>query len=320
MTKLILIFVVFIGVPFALYSVIKITNPDLQLSRFRPRHWVNLDERDDSPTGAASKIAIENPPFRVAIAPIVSPEKSLVMYQGFVEYIAKRLGKTPVPLYRQTYVETNDLVRYGQCDIALVSTYPFIRGEKEFGMQALVVPQVRGATTYQSFILIPQSSNATSLLDLRGKRFASADIASTTGWLFPAIWLMQQGEDPNRFFGEHIISGSHDRSIQAVADGFVDGAAVNGLVYYQIMTETPSMLKRTKIMLKSPSFAIPPVVVNPNIDPDLKKEALSVLLSMHNDVEGKRILDGLQIERFVVPEKGLFDSLRRQVARLEAWR
>ena len=57
-----------------------------------------------------------------------------------------KLGMKPTAIYRPTYSETNDLVRYQQCDIAIVCTYPFIRGEKEFGMQALVVPQVNGET------------------------------------------------------------------------------------------------------------------------------------------------------------------------------
>ena len=175
--------------------------------------------------------------FELPWPPIVSPEKSLEMYQGLIEYMAEKLGRKPVSLYRPTYSETNDLVRYQRCDIAIVCTYPFIRGEREFGMQALVVPRIKGETTYQSFIVVPQSSPAKSLLDLRGKRFASADIISTTGWLFPAMTLMERGRIPITFFGEHVLTGSHDKSIQAVIDGFVDGAAVHGIVFDQMIAE-----------------------------------------------------------------------------------
>ena len=70
----------------------------------------------------------------------------------------------------------------------------------------------------QSFIIVPADSKAQSLLDLRGKRFASCDIISQTGWIYPAIWLLQHGENPREFFAEHIICGSHDRALRAVAD------------------------------------------------------------------------------------------------------
>ncbi len=187
-------------------------------------------------------------------------------------------------------------------------------------MQALVVPHVKGETTYQSFIVVPQSSTAKSLLDLRGKRFASADIISTTGWLFPSMILMKSGESPARFFGEHIITGSHDKAIRAVVDGFVDGAAVNGTVYAQMVDADPSVLQKTKILIKSPPYGIPPIVVHPGIDQNLRKAVLSILLDMHNDPRGKQILDKLQIEKFVIPEKGLFDNLRQAISRLEGWK
>ncbi len=318
--KIIAAFVLAIGISLAFYNVIKATYIDRTPLQFSPRQWVNLDEKDDSLSAATAIDAEREPSLRVAIAPIVSPEKSVDMYQDFVSYLARKLGRNPVPLYRQTYAETNNLVRYGQCDIAIVCTYPFIRGEREFGMQAIAIPQVRGETTYNSLVLVPQSSQAKSLLDLRGKRFASADMMSTTGWLFPAMWLMEKGEDPNHFFGEHVISGSHDRSFQAVAKGYVDGAAVHSLVYYMMSRENPSIDNKIRILHKSPPFGIPPIVGHPNMDSALREQALSVLLDMHNDDQGREILNGLQIDRFVVPGKNHFDALRQAVGKLEAWR
>jgi phosphonate transport system substrate-binding protein len=184
----------------------------------------------------------------------------------------------------------------------------------------LVVPQVHGETTYQSIILVPVASPAKTLLDLHGKRFASADIISTTGWLFPAMLLMDAGENPGKFFGEHVITGSHDRSLQAVVDGFVDGAAVHGIVYSQIVTEDPSALGKIRVLARSAPFGIPPIAVHPDLDPRLKKDILSVLLRMHEDIEGKSILTKLQIERFVVPDANLFDPLRAAISKLEKWR
>jgi phosphonate transport system substrate-binding protein len=311
--------VLVLGVCFGLYNVLKITFLDWRMSRLLPEKWVNLDRAKVDPA-LASLPTDEEHSFRVAIAPIISPEKSLEMYQGFIEFVSKKLGRKPISLYRPTYSETNDLVRYQRCDIAVVCTYPFIRGEREFGMQALVVPQIRGETTYQSFIIVPKSSSAASLMDLRGKRFGSADIMSTTGWLFPAMLIMNAGENPNHFFSDHVITGSHDKSVQAVVDGFVDGAAVHGNVYEQMAAEDPTIAAKTRILAKSPPFGIPPIAINPNLNQKLKNETLSVLLHMHEDPEGKKILERLEIEKFVIPPKGLFDALRQAIKKLEGWR
>ena len=318
-TKVILVVILLIGVSVASYQVFK----EIFLYGRSPRFPVS--ERI-SLKGTSEKTPV--PPdregtkqeIRIAVAPIVSPEKSMQMYDSFVNYMGEKLGRKATAMYRPTYSETNDLVRYQRCDIAIVCTYPFIRGEKEFGMQALAVPQINGETTYQSVILVPKTSNAKTLLDLRGKRFASADIISTTGWLFPAMLLMESGENPNKFFGEHILTRSHDRSLQAVLDGFVDGAAVHGIVYNQAVAETPAVLQKVRVLAISAPFGIPPIVAHPELDPELKKHIISVLLKMHEDNEGKSILTNLQIQRFVIPNPHLFDPLRLAISKLEKWR
>jgi phosphonate transport system substrate-binding protein len=319
LVKIILAAALAIGVSFAFYHVIKETLPNHRVSRSSVRDWIDLEGGNDNVAVPAANLA-DRPAVRIAIAPIVSPEKSLEMYQPFVDYVGGKLRMKATPYYRPTYSETNDLVRYQRCDIAIVCTYPFIRGEREFGMQALVVPQVKGVTTYQSILVVPQTSRAATLLDLVGKRFASADIISTTGWLFPAMMLMDAGENPDRFFGEHVITGSHDRSLQAVIDGFVDGAAVHGVVYDQMLAEDATIRQKVKILAKSPPFGIPPIVAHPNLDPKLRQAILSVLLQMHQDPQGKLILARLQIERFVIPEADLFAPLRLAVGKLEKWK
>ena len=317
--KIVVTLILTIGISVSLYKVVEGTYVNRRPIQFSPARWVDLDKTGDLTTQKQASPA-EKASLRIGVAPIVSPEKSIEMYQDFVNYLSEKMDRTPDPLYRQSYAETNELVRYRQCDVAIVCTYPFIRGEREFGMQALVVPQVRGETTYSSMILVPRSSKASSLLDLRGKRFASADVVSTTGWLFPALWLMQQGEDPNHFFGEHMISGSHDRSLQAVINGYVDGAAVHSLVYHMMTKENPDIADKVKILENSPPFGIPPIVANPALDPEVRNQIVSVLLEMHKDDRGRKILDALQIDRFLVPEPGHFDALRQDVAKLEGWR
>jgi phosphonate transport system substrate-binding protein len=318
--KVLLGLVLIIVVMVAFYNVIKATLLDRKSEKYSPKNWVKLEEKKDVAANSVFTEEMESSAIRVAVAPIVSPEKSLEMYQDFIEYLASKLGRKPVALYRPTYTETNDLIRYQRCDLAIVCTYPFIRGEKEFGLQALVVPQVKGSTTYRSVILVRQSSTARSLLDLRGKRFASGDYISTTGWLYPAMLLMAAKEDPRHFFSEHVITGSHDRSLQAVAEGFVDGAAVHGLVYDQMIEENPAYLKNVRVLIESPPFAIPPVAVLHDMNQTLRKKIQDVLVEMHNDEAGRKALKKMRVDRFVIPEKGFFDSLRKSIGELEGWR
>jgi phosphonate transport system substrate-binding protein len=185
-------------------------------------------------------------------------------------------------------------------------------------MEVLVAPQIRGTMTYHSLILVPASSWAKSLLDLRGERFCSGDVLSTSGWLFPAVWLKNQGEDPNTFFGEHVLTGSHDRSVRAILSGYVDGGAVLSHVYERMAEDDPTVYERTREILRSPPFGNPPIVVGPRLDPGLKEKLRTILLNMHTDPEGRVILGKLNIERFAPQDSDAYDNVREAVQVLES--
>ena len=282
-------------------------------AQYAPQRFVDLDEpRVLPPLGPLAR-GEPAAALRVAVAPVISPEKSLASYRVFVGYLADKLHRTPVFTQWDNYGEVNEMMRNGQCDLALVCTYAFVRGERDFGMRALVIPQINGCVTYHSLIITPRSSTATSLLDLRGKSFASADILSNSGWLFPAIWLKQHGEDIRSFFAKHIISGSHDHSVLAVRNHYVDGAAVDSLVYDQMVAKDPSLATETRIILESPPFGMPPIVIPPNSDAKFTSALLRILLDMQTDENGRHILATLNIDKFVIPSETLFDSVRENV-------
>ena len=274
--------------------------------------WIDLGETGGF-TAEARPVLSPEKAFRLAVAPIVSPEKSLSLYRPFVRYLAGRLGRVPQMSLQQAYGQTNDMVHYGKCDLAVVCDYPFVRGEREFGMQALVVPQIRGSVAYHSVVVVPASSPARSLLDLKGKRFAVVDMLSNSGWLFPAVWLKQKGKDPTTFFSHMVFSGSHDQSLQAVLDGYVDGAAVSSLIYDRMAKQDPSFTSKVRVILTSPPYGAPPFAVPKNLDPQLKKRLLKTMLDMNQDPEGKKILEDMGIQRFVAPDRASYDNVRANV-------
>lgn len=300
----------------ALY-VAKLIRQNYLEPQLRPRRAVNLSEPEVM-TKADNADSSNRPALRIAIAPVISPEKSIEMYRDLAYYLAAQVERNAVVLQRATYAEINELVRYRRCDIALVCTYPFVRGEQDFGMEALVVPQVDGALVYSSLIVVPKSSEARSILDLRNSRFVCSDMMSNSGWLYPALWLKDRGEDSETFFDEVMISGSHDRSLRAVSSGYADGGAVHSLVYKRMVEEDPTILSRTKIIQKSDPYGMPPFVVHPQMPPDLKLQLRDALLGMHEEEEGRNVLSSIAIERFVGANPGMYDSVRKAVEQWES--
>jgi phosphonate transport system substrate-binding protein len=311
----IFIFLIIIGVIIGVYTTMELFGQNSLNKLYSPRKWVNLDK--DYKGGINKRVLVPestDPKLRIAMAPIMSPEKSVPLYKNLLKYLGERLGMEPVLLIRSSYSEVNDLLQYDNCDVGFICSYPYVLGERSYGLKLLAIPRINGKITSQSFIIVPAASGTASLMDLRGKRFASCDIISLTGWIYPALWLTQHGENPKQFFSDHIITGSHDRAIQAVASGFADGAAVQNLVYDRMIKDDPGLADKINIIMKSPEFGAAPLVANPKMPPALRERLRRVLLTMHESPEGREILAGLGIDRYEVPPDSLYDDVRQSAA------
>jgi phosphonate transport system substrate-binding protein len=167
-----------------------------------------------------------------------------------------------------------------------------------------------GGTVYHSYIIVPKDSPVQHFEDLRGRTFAFTDPLSNTGTLVPTYMLAKMGEWPETFFKKTAFLGAHDRSIRAVAEGLVDGAAVDSLIWEYANRTGPEFTSRTRIVGISPPYGIPPVVASPYLAAGAKERIRQVFLDAHLDAQGEEILQGMMIERFVPIEDQAYDSIR----------
>ena len=130
----------------------------------------------------------------------------------------------------------------------------------------------------------------------------------------PTYEVGKLNETPETFFKEFIFTGSHDNSIESVSKKLVDGAAVDHLIYEFIKKTNPDFTKGTKVIAKLGPFGMPPVVTHPGTDAALKQQIRSILLNMDKDPEGKKILDLIAIEKFVVMDDSAYASVRAMSA------
>ena len=259
-------------------------------------------------------------PLRVAVAAVISPRATFDVYGPLLTYLAHALGRPVELIQRPTYAEINDLVRTGRADVAFVCSGSFVEGERDGYMELLVIPEMNGERVYYALILVPTDSPVRAFEDLRGRRFAFTDPLSNSGHLYVQYRLRQMGETEERFFSETIFTYGHDNSIRAVADTLVDGATVDSLVFEALMREEPELATRVRVVEQSPPFGIPPVVVHPELEPELRQALETALLTMHETPEGREAWAVLGIDRFVLPQPELYASVREMAAKVRGWR
>ena len=256
--------------------------------------------------------------LRVAVAAMTSPRETFTHYRELLDYIGAKSGHSIQLIQRRTYDEVNTLFPKGEIDLAFICTGPFAASREKFGFEALATPQVRGEPFYRSYLIVPNESPYQKMEDLRGRVFAFTDPDSNTGAMVPRFWLAQIGETPESFFSKTIFTYSHDNSILAVAKGLVDAAAVDGHQWEYFERFSPGYTSKTRVILKSQPFGSPPLVASDRLQVDVRSKIQELMLSMHTDPEGKRILENLLIDRFVAPQEEWYESARAMIAGLPA--
>lgn len=241
---------------------------------------------------------------------MITPVSAVKYYQQVVEYLGKKLGVPAEMVHRTTYDEIDVMLEEGQLDVAFICSSPYVMDNDKFGVELLVAPLVKGKAFYQSNFIVHRDSPIKVVDDLRDKTFIFVDPKSNTGRLYPAYFLAKKHETPENFFSSYLYSYSHNKSVEMVAKKKAAGAAVDSIVYdFMVATHSP-YAQETRVIHRSQQFGIPPIVVPPTLSPFFKSAIREVFLNMHNDSDGKRILEGMKIDKFVEVPDSNYDSIR----------
>ena len=110
-------------------------------------------------------------------------------------------------------------------DLAFVCSPPLIwlQGAVEaIAAPVLADPRFNGQALYSSEVVVRSDSPYRSFEDLRGSRWAVNEPSSWSGY-----WVVLEKVRDWSFFGDVVVSGFHHRSLQLVAGGEVDAAAID---------------------------------------------------------------------------------------------
>ncbi|MBI5725081.1 MAG: phosphate/phosphite/phosphonate ABC transporter substrate-binding protein [Planctomycetes bacterium] len=256
--------------------------------------------------------------LRFAVASMVSAETTFSSYRRLIQKVSRAVGREDVFVIRPSYADIRAALDRGEVDVAIVCTGTYLHGLASGRTKLLVQPEFEKGLEYRCLVIVPARSQVRSLEDLRGKTMAFTDRESNTGYLAACMNLKEKGLKPASLFAKVIFTHSHDRSIQAVSSSVVDAAAVDSLVLESMCREDPKLRERVRVVWTSEPFGPPPVVVPISINPQLEESLRQVLLSFHQNQEGRDILGKLGVLRFVLPDPECYSSAIAMFQRYQA--
>lgn len=156
-------------------------------------------------------------------------EKNDATYRPLAQHLSSRLGR---PVELRTVDSWEGLAKSlasGETDVALMGPWGYVLANHHANAQVVSTILYQGKPEYFALIVTHPGSgldNAQDLLGAKGKgrTFAFGDKGSTSGYLIPLHFFMQQGIDPEKHFAR-VLYTKHQAIETQVAAGQIDAGA-----------------------------------------------------------------------------------------------
>jgi len=258
---------------------------------------------------------------KLVMAFVPSRETDVILTSGQTlgRMLSVALGIPVETVVATSYTATVEAMCAGRADIGALNPFGYVLAHEKCGVQVAAVSLRTGLPYYRAQINARSDANINKIEDLRGKRFAFVDPASTSGYLFPAAMLKKMGFDPERFFSQSVYAGSHPNVILAIYRGQVDGGASFEDARTTVQAQFPDVMQKIKVIAYTDPIPNDTWSLNPKLSPQLKARIKDRLLRIAKTPDGQEALRNLySIEGLTDTVELTQDQVRQMGIRLDA--
>jgi phosphonate transport system substrate-binding protein len=269
---------------------------------------------------AAMGLSAERAEAAAGLTLALTPSKDPTLLQEAGTILAQELAKRldlPVKLYvASDYAGVIEALRNQTVDLAFVHPVGYVLANREVKAQILVKSIRAGSAFYTARFFVLKEGGPKTVEALRGKTIAFVDPASTSGYIYPMVFLMKRGlvkeKDPKTFFKDAVFAGTHDAALHAVLRHQVD-VAVSYPHAPDTLLKDPEQRARLTFIAETPPIPNDGACVRDGLAPELVQRIKAALLSLSDPV-GRPILKRLYaVDGLVEATDADFDPVREAV-------
>jgi phosphonate transport system substrate-binding protein len=307
----------------------------------------SADEESEAP---ASQAAESEPaeseaaeaPDQLVLGLVPSREADVLVEnaQPLADYLSAELGIPVESFVPNDYTGLIAAMEAGQADIGAFGPFSLLQAQDEAGAEIILQSARDGSVTYHTqwmtndpdtYCEDEPEANEDGLLFCNGTLDAEegpvgedaiasiepgtaisfVEQASASGYIFPAVQLLDAGLDPTTDI-EPIFSGGHDNSVIAVCNGDAPiGVSFNDARTILEEGDCENM-DSVVVFALSPEIPNDGVAVRGDLPDDLKQQIADALIAYAETDEGKEVLDSVyEIDEFAPADLEAFDIVRQ---------
>lgn len=209
-------------------------------------------------------------------------------------------------------------MKNGEVDLYFDSPYPVLVMGEESGAVPILRRFKGGVGEYHSVFFTRDDSEINSVEDIQGKKLALEENYSTSGYLLPVTYMIEQNLQPVYKQGlltpvladeiGFVFSGNDELTVEWVLEGEVAAGVVDSTTFSEIADEQKANLR---IITETEDVPRQMAVVRSGLDQTIIDALYAELLAMNNTDEGTAVLEKISTSQFDDFPEGVEPALAR---------
>jgi phosphonate transport system substrate-binding protein len=259
--------------------------------------------------------------LHLVLTPSQKPTDLMATGEEFGQVLGKLVGVPVRVTVASDYAAVIEALRNRTADLAFVHPGGYVLASREAKARIVAKNVWHGKSSFTARIYVRRESGIKSVEDLRGKTMAFVDPASSSGYIYPMVLLVQRGlvtnRDPKTFFKEVVFSGAHDASMRALLNGHVDAIASFDLAREQYLKD-PAERERIVAIAETPAIPEAGIAARDGLDPALVARVRTALLQIRAPAHAALLKRLYEIDGFEAADDREYDSVRAAIELLGA--
>ncbi|MGA8752365.1 phosphate/phosphite/phosphonate ABC transporter substrate-binding protein [Candidatus Deferrimicrobium sp.] len=245
------------------------------------------------------------------------PEQNLFRqverYEPLGEYLFRKTGTKVTFKILPRYGNIIDSFKSSGLDGAFFGSFTYTLAHAKVGVEVLARPvALDNTSTYYGMIFVRKDSRIRTARDMKGKRFAFVDKATTAGYLLPLDYFHEHGiSDYKQYLKEAYFTGTHEDAIRDVLNRKADIGAAKNTVFQRLAKAEPRIMEELVVLERSPDVPENALALRVDIDASVRDLLKDALLKMNLDPDGKKVLERFGALKFIETTNKDYDVVRK---------
>lgn len=259
-----------------------------------------------SANGSAFAADADPDTLKIALLPDENASELIKRNQPLKDFMEAKLGKDIELIVTTDYSSMIEAMRFGRIDLAYFGPLSYVMAKSKSEIEPFAAMVIGGVPTYRSIIIANIDSGIESYADIKGKKMAYGDRASTSSHLIPKTVLIEQGGiEAETDYEQHFV-GTHDAVAMNVANGNADAGGLSEVIFNFITERGLIDKNKVKVVGHSKPYPQYPWAMRSNLNDDLKAKIKDAFVTL----EDPEVLEAFNAEGFAPITDADYDVIR----------